>query len=104
MNTNKLYIGKLNKVKRVIRYEKNNKSEIDCDIQINSMFSRFVLVRQNKYGYKDVITGEKYNNYSVLLKKDDVFVDDDYLVPFNDMYKNEKKYLSRKKVLSKFKM
>ena len=95
MNTNKLYIGRLNRVTSV-------KKLSECDqTQINSIFFRYVLVKKNKYGYKDIIASHNYLDFNNNLQKDDVFIDNDYLIPFNVKYKNKKKHLTKGSIVKK---
>lgn len=108
MFTKKLYIGRLNIVTDVImpnKYDDCPGINID-DIEVISKLSKYVLVKKNRYSFKDVITGEKYMDFEryqgLFLTKGDKFLDCENLITFNDKFKNKKKVLTRKKVIEKF--
>ena len=108
MFTKKLYIGRLNVVTSVIT--PNNLEDYPGvninDIQVNSVFSKYVLVKKNKYSYKDIITGEKYIDVfpypGLFLEKGDRFLDPEDLISYNEKFKNKKKFLTRQQVMDKF--
>ena len=53
MFTKNLYIGRLNIVKSVTTpYTEDYPGVNIDDIQVNSVFSKYVLVKKNKYSYK----------------------------------------------------
>ena len=94
MNTNILYIGRINRVKSV------NHLSVD-GIEINSYFVGYALVKQSKYNYKNIITGKKYKEFNIDLREEEEYIDTENLIPFNERYKNKTKFLTRSQILKK---
>lgn len=98
MNTEKIYISSLS---RVIRYETNESSQIALGFE----HQKYVLVKidEKKFIGIDLNTDELYRfNIFGNYKLGKLYLNPNYIRSFNHVTGNNKKYLSKKKILSMF--